>query len=456
MKQLNKTRHHSKSIFRMALCGLILFSAQTAAARQWTLQQCIDYALQNNITLLKSRVSHQSAIEDWKQSKAALLPSLSASTSQNVSYNPWPETGSYMVAGSKVQTSVDKVYYNGSYSVTGNWTVWDGNQLRNTVKLNDLTAQQASLDSAVTANSIQEQIAQLYVQILYSKEAIEVNRQTLEVSRKNEERGKEFLKVGSMSKADVAQLTAQRAQDEYNVVQAESNLREYKRQLKQLLQIIDDEEFDVVAPETTDAMALADIPSVANVYNAALSSRPEIKNAMLGLQSSDLQLKIAKAGKLPSLTMSAGVSTNTTSMSDNAWGTQLKNNFALGGGLTLSIPLFDQRRTKTAVNKALLQKQTYQLDLLDKQTTLHSTIENYWLQATNNQAQFKSARVSTESAQASYELLSEQFRQNLKNVIELMNGKTTLLQAQQNELQAKYLAILNIDMLKFYQDGTLK
>ena len=177
---------------------------------------------------------------------------------------------------------------------------------------------------------------------------------------------------------------------------------------------------------------------------------------MLGIQSSDLQLKIAKAGKLPSLTMSAGVSTNTTSMSDNAWGTQLKNNFALGGGLTLSIPLFDQRRTKTAVNKALLQRQTYQLDLLDKQTTLHSTIENYWLQATNNQAQFKSARVSTESAQASYELLSEQFRQNLKNVIELMNGKTTLLQAQQNELQAKYLAILNIDLLKFYQNGTLK
>lgn len=453
MKQLKKKSINI--IVRTAFCGAFLVAAQYSSAKEWTLKQCIDYALQNNITLLKTRVQHQRAIEDWKQSKAALLPSLSAATSQNVSYNPWPETGSYTVAGSKVQTNVDKVYYNGSYSVTGSWTVWDGNVLRNTAKLNKLTAEQAGLDSAVTANSIQEQIAQLFVQILYSKEAIEVNRQTLETSKANEKRGKEFLKVGSMSKADVAQLTAQRAQDEYSLVQAESNLRDYKRQLKQLLQIVDDDDFDVVTPETTDAMALQDIPSVSTVYNSALATRPEIKNAMLGIQSSDLQLKIAKAGKLPSVSMSAGVSTNTTSMNDNDWGQQLKNNFTLGGGLTLSIPLFDQRRTKTAVNKAILQKQSYQLDLLDKQTTLHSTIENYWLQATNNQAQFKSARTTTESAQASYDLLSEQFKQNLKNVIELMNGKNTLLQAQQNELQAKYLTILNIDMLKFYEDGTL-
>ena len=159
---------------------------------------------------------------------------------------------------------------------------------------------------------------------------------------------------------------------------------------------------------------------------------------------------------MPTVGVNAGVSTNTTSMNDNNWGTQLKNNFTVGGGLSVSIPIYDNRTTKTAVNKARLSKQSYELDLKDKQTTLYSTIENYWLQAVNNQAQFKSAKVSTESAQESYELLSEQFRQNLKNTIELMNGKDALLKAKQNELQAKYLAILNINMLKFYQNGTLK
>ena len=134
----------------------------------------------------------------------------------------------------------------------------------------------------------------------------------------------------------------------------------------------------------------------------------------------------------------------------------MKNNFVTGAGVTLSIPILDQRETKTAVNKAILQRQNYELDLRDTQTTPYSTIENYWLQAYNNQAQFKSAKVSTESAQASYDLLQEQFKQNLKNVIELMNGKDALLKAKQAELQAKYLAIYNIDMLNFYKTGELK
>ncbi len=445
-----------KKSFMTSALALLMLLPVTVEAREWTLHDCISYALQNNISLQKSRIQHLSAMEDVKQSKAQLLPSLSASTSQNVSYNPWPESGAYMIAGDKVQSNVDKFYYNGSYSVMGNWTVWNGNRNHNQVKLNKVTADQAALDSATTANSIQEQITQLFVQILYSKEAVEVNKATLETSKKNEERGKEFVKVGSMSKADLAQLTAQRAQDEYSVVQAESNLRDYKRQLKQLLQITDQDDFDVVADAPADETALQAIPGVTSVYEAALGIRPEIKNAKLGIESSDLQIKIAKAQWMPTVGVNASVSTNTTSMNDNNWGTQLKNNFTVGGGLSVSIPIYDNRTAKTAVNKARLSKQSYELDLKDKQTTLYSTIENYWLQAVNNQAQFKSAKVSTESAQESYELLSEQFRQNLKNTIELMNGKDALLKAKQNELQAKYLAILNINMLKFYQNGTLK
>lgn len=439
------------------LAGLFLLSMSTECmARQWSLKDCIDYALANNIQLQKAKLQEYSALEDVKQSQSALLPSLSLSTSQNVSYNPWPEQGSAMIAGNKVQASVDKVYYNGSYSLSGNWTVWDGNKKQNTVKLNKLTAQQAQLDSATTANNILEQIAQLYVQILYSNEAISVTKESLKTSQTNEERGKTMVSVGKMSKADLAQLTAQRAQDEYSIVEAESNLRNYKRQLKQLLQIADNEEFDVTIPSTTDEMALKEVPALNDVYTASLEQRPEIKNAKLGIESSDLSVKIAKAGKMPSIGLNAGLSTNTSSMSNNAWGTQLKNNLTFGGGVTISIPLFDNRQTKTAVNKAMIQKQSYLLDLQDKQTTLYSTVENYWLQAVTNQNKFKAAQVSTESAQASYELLSEQFKQGLKNIVELMTGKNNLLQAQQNELQSKYLAILNLNMLEFYKAGEIK
>ena len=445
----------NKIIIKVLLCtGFILLPTCTSA-RSWTLKDCIEYAITNNITIQKKSLTKLSAREDIKLSQAELLPSLSLSTSQNLTYNPWPQTGSFVVAGDKVQTSVDKTYYNGSYGVNANWTVWNGNRNRNQIKLNKVAEQQSELDSAVTANTLMEQIAQLYVQILYSNEAVNVNKETLATSKKNEERGIMMMKVGKMSKADLAQLTAQRAKDEYAIIESESNLKNYKRQLKQLLQITSEEDFDITMPETTDEMALENIPTINDVYNLALN-RPEIKGAQLGIQGSDISMKIAKAQKLPTVSMNAGFNTNTTSMNSNAWDKQIKNNFTFGGGFTVSVPLYDNRQTKTAVNKARIQRENYMLDLKDKQTSLYSTIENYWLQANNNQSLFKSAKVTTQSSKESYELLSEQFNLGLKNIIELMTGKDNLLRAQQNELQSKYLTILNIDMLKFYKNGDIK
>ena len=322
--------------------------------------------------------------------------------------------------------------------------------------MNKFAEKQADLAVASNINTLTEQITQLFVQILYSNEAIKVNQESLATSAKNEERGKEMLAVGKMSKADLAQLTAQRAQDEYAIVQAESNLKEYKRQLKQLLQLTNGEAFEVVVPETTDDMALELIPNVSSVYEQALTTRPEIKNAELSIQSSELNIKLAKSLRMPTVAMSAGISTNTSTMNKNGWDKQMKNNFVIGGGINISVPLLDNRQSKTAISKAEIQRQNNMLDLKDKQTALYSTIENYWLQANNNQSMFKSARISTESAKESYALLSEQFRLGLKNIIELMTGKDNLLKAEQNELQSKYLAILNINMLKYYQNGMIK
>lgn len=440
---------NTKKLFMMALLTASL--PLHGWAKQWTLKDCIDYAIQNNISLQKTRLQMLSTKEDVKQAQAELLPSLSFSTSQNVNYNPWPETNRATVTNGYVETSVDKVYYNGSYGLNLNWTVWNGNRNRNQLKLDKITAEQAELDSATTANSIQEQIAQLYVQILYSADAVDVCKQSLETSSVNEARGKEFVNVGKMSKADLAQLTAQRAKDEYSLVEAESNLKNYKRQMKQLLQITSEEEFDVAMPTSTDEMAMEPIPTLTSVYTAALDSRPEIKNAQLGIDGSELSIKMAKAQRMPTIGLNASAMTNTTSMSSKEWGTQLKNNFSTGAGVTLSIPIFDNRQSKTAIRKAKIQQQQYQLDLQDKQTTLYSTIENYWLQATTNQSKYRAAKANTTSAQESYDLLSEQFRLGLKNTVELMTGKTNLLTAQQNELQSKYLTILNMNMLDFYK-----
>lgn len=441
--------------FGKVLIGAILATIPSGIfAKQWTLKECINYALENNISLQKTQIKKASANEDYLQSKAALLPSLSASSNQNVSYTPWVTSG---ISGEGfTKSSVDKVYYNGSYSVMGNYVIWNGNKNRNQVKLNKLTYEAAALDSAIQAQNLQEQIATLYIQICYSTEAIKVNQESYKSSLENENRGKEFVRNGKMSQADLAQLTAQRAQDEYNIVAAESNVKNYKRQLKELLQITNDEAFDIVIPSTTDSQALASIPALNSVYASALDNRPEIKSYQNMIDQSNLNIDIAKAGKMPTISANAGVSTSSTSMNKTGWGTQIKQNFNLGGGVSISIPIYDNRATKTAINKANLQKQSSMLDLKNEQTKLYSTIENYWLQANTNQSQFKSAKVSTESAKTSFELLNEQFKLGLKNIVELRTGKDNLLKAQQNELQAKYLTILNLGMLNFYKNGKVE
>lgn len=434
-----------------AMMSLVTASAQ----KQWTLEDCIQYAIENNITLRQSQLDKQTATETRKQSQAALLPSLSALTNQSVGYRPWTDQGTVTVTNGQVDTKAEKTYYNGSYGINASWTVWNGNQNHNQVKLDRVSEEKAELTVAETANNIQEQIAKLYVQILYTSEAIEVTRQSLETSRKNEERGQQMVDVGSMSKAELAQLTAQRATDEYNLVEAEANLANFKLQLKQLLELTD-QEFDIAIPAATDEQALADIPSLTSVYETALLQRPEIKNAELSLTSSDLQMKIARAGYLPTLSLTAGASTSTNSLSDNGWGSQMKTNFNASGGASLSIPIFDRRSTKTAVNKARLAREKAELALQEQQKQLYSTVEGYWLDAQTNQQKFRAAQLNVSSEQASYDLLSEQFQLGLKNIVELMTGKDKLLQAQQNRLQSKYLTILNQQLLHFYQGQGMK
>lgn len=431
--------------------ALLATALSTSAQKQWTLKECIDYAMQNNIKLQQSKITNEQNKENVLQAKAELMPSLSASTSHQFGYQPWPEEGRGTVANGYVETSVDKTSYTGSYGLNANWTVWNGGKNTNNVKLQQLTQQQSELAAQQTANSIQEQIAQLYVQILYEAEAVKVDKEALGISNHNVERGNDMVKVGSMSKADLAQLKAQAAQDEYSVVNAQTQLANYKLQLKQLLELTGTENFDVAIPTTTDEQALAEIPTVTAVYDMALSTRPEIQSSKLGIESSDIDMKIAKAGKSPTVSFSGSLGSSTNSYSSNGWGQQMKNNFNTGVGVNVSVPLFDNRSTKTAVNKAKLSRQSQELELQNQQKELYSTIENYWLQATSNQQRFKAAQTSVESTQESYDLLNEQFRLGLKNIVELTTGKTNLLNAQQSRLESKYTTILNQQMLKFYK-----
>lgn len=439
---------------KLLCCALIVLAnaplTSTAQSHQWTLKECINYAIQNNISLQKNNLQKESAQQDVKQSRGQLLPSVSFSTSQQLGYRPFTDSGMSTVTNGYIDDKVNNVSYNGNYGINANWTVWNGNKTQNNIRQAEISEQQAALNAEQTANSIQEQIAQLYVQILYNTEGVKVYEQVAEFSKQNLARGREMLSVGTMARAEVAQLEAQVATDEYNIVNAKAMVQRYKTQLKQLLEISGTESFDIAIPTADDSQALAAIPSPTDTYNNALLSRPEIKNAQLGIESSDVAIKIAKAGNLPTIGLSGSVGTSTTSSTDRGWGKQLKNNMNASVGMNISIPIFDQNSTKTSVRKAQIAQEELLLELQNQEKQLWSTIEGYWIDATTNQERFRSAQASVDSAEASFELISEQFNEGLKNVTELTSGKTTLLNAQQSKLESKYTTILNMQLLRFY------
>lgn len=441
-------------ILLAAFAAATLLPQGLCAQGGWTLQQCLNHAAEHNIQLQKSRISQEDSKEQLLQAKAALFPSLSFSMSQSLGYRPFQQATT-MVQNGMATTTNNKVTESGSYGLNANWTVWNGGINQKNIKAQEIAGEIAEVQTAQSLNSIQEQIAQLYVQILYTTEAKKVNEKLRETAQQQLDRGRERYKVGDLAKADVAQLEAQLANAEYDVVNSETQIASYKRQLKELLQLGIGESFDIAAEEMDDSRALDPVPAKEDVYAAALNLRPEIRAAQLQSQAADVQLDIAKRGYLPSIGLNAGVGASHYSADDRGLGEQMKRNLNGSVGLSLSVPIFDNRRNKTAVSRARLSKTSAELDLLDKQTTLGSTIENLWLQATSSQQRFRSAQAAVQSQETTYELTNEQFKAGLKNIVDLLQARDNLLQAQQNRLQSKYTTILNTQLLRFYEGGQL-
>lgn len=415
---------------------------------QWTLQDCIDYALQQNITIQQIRLQAVSADIDVKNAKADFLPSVSASVSQNVSYRPNANT-TMMVMGSEVKTSTSKTSYNGNYGLSANWTVFNGKRI-NTLKQQKLNSEAADLDVAESENNIIQQITQIYIQILYAAESIQVNEANLAVSEANAARGKELFEAGSSSKADYAQLASQVSQDKYQLVNSQAQLQNYKLQLKQLLEIDGEEEMNLYLPTLDDDDVLIPLPTKTDVYNAALAMRPEIQASKLDVEAADLNIKVAKAGYLPTISMNGNINSNNMNGSGKSFGTQLSDNWSNSIGVSVSIPIYDKRQTKSQIQKARIQKQTSELNLQSQQKTLYSNIEGLWLDANTAQQQYIAAKDQLSSAQTSFDLVQEQFNLGMKNTVELLKEQTNLLSAQNSLLQAKYMAIMNQQLLRFY------
>lgn len=418
----------------------------------WTLQQCIDWAKSQNIDIRQKRLSvkeQELVLDDARKSR---LPDIGFSSSQNVGFRPFRES-SAIVSGDQVTTSSSKFSYNGSYGLNASMPLYDGGKIKNNTRLAEIDTQIAQLQLEKSELSIEESITQLYVQILYSLETIKQDKEQIELSQTQVDRAQEVYKAGLMSHVQVVQLETQLASDKYQLVADETQLANYKLQLKQLLELDGDETIEIVVP-ILDEDVLEPVPAKLDVYYAALMLRPEIKAQQLAMDRSDVNIELAKASMRPTISANAGMSTSNMSSNGNFF-EQLYRQWNNSVGVSLNIPIYDHGKTKNAVARARIQKESAQLDLTNNQKALWKTIENYWLEANSAQQRYIAAKEKVRYARESVELTSEQFRLGIKNIIELQTDLTNLSQANQQMLQSKYMEILNVAMLKYYQGETI-
>lgn len=328
-----------------------------ALPAQWNLQTCIDYALQQNITIRKNRLNAESAEVDVKTAKAALFPSLTASVSQRIVNRPNSQTNT-IIDGDNITSSQSKTSYNGSYGIDANWTLYNGSKRLNTLKQQRMNNRIAELGVAESENTIEESITQIYVQILYAAEAVKVNEATLDVSRAECERARALLAAGSIARSDLAQLEAQVSTDKYQLVTAQATLQDYKLQLKQLLELDGEKEMTLYIPTLGDENVLSPLPSKTDVYRSALTLRPEIEAGRLNVKASELDINIARSGYIPTISLSAGIGSTNTNGNDFTFGEQIKQNWNNSLGVTVSVPIFNNRQTKSAVQKPRYRSRT--------------------------------------------------------------------------------------------------
>ncbi len=445
------------TIGKFILAGCLAFMATDAVAQDqdttaekpytWTLQDCINWAKQQSITVQRNKVRARSSQIDVNDAKGNRLPNVEFSTSQYVSNRPFQESYSGVI-GSEVVSFSNKNSYSGNYNLNASMNLYNGGQTKNNIKLAEINSQIAELQVLASELSIEEQITQLYVQILYSQDAVKHDDELISLAEAQLEQARARKQAGLLNKADVSQFESQLAQDKYQKVADETTLEGFRLQLKQLMELDGDDAL-LLSDPTLESNVLAELPSKQRVYEHAMSTRPEFKARQLAMDKTFIDEDIAKAGNKPTIYANASISTTNSSGNGNMFN-QLKNQWNNGIGVSMIIPIWDHGKTKNAVAKARLERENTYLDLVETQKNLWKTIENYWLQARNNQQRYIAAQEKAAYCRESYDLTSEQFRLGLKNIVELTQDKTNLSTAIQQMLRAKYEALLNMSLLKYY------
>ena len=423
-----------------------LSAGVSARAQQgaWSLTDCIDYALEHNLTVRQSELTVELREVDLNTAQGRRLPGFRASASENLSF------GRGLTA--------DNTYSNSnttstSFSLGGDLPIFQGFDIVNGIKLSKLNLASATADLEKARDDIRVAVAQAFVQILYNQELLGVAHKQAEHDAELLEQVRERLSAGKVSAAEVSAQQATLAQSRQSEIQAEGNLRIALLELTQLLELPSPEGFSIVTPEVGDPSQLLLMRPEA-IYEEAVAVKPAIESAELKVDYAQLNIARAKGALLPTLSLSGGLGTNYYTNSKFAsapFGEQLRNNFSQYVGLSLSIPIFQRFSVRNNIRTAELNFKGQQLQLENTKKALYKEIQQAYYNAVTAQARYAGSREAASSARLHYELTEEKYKVGKADIAAYNDARNSWLRAESEHIQARFQCLYQTKLLDFYR-----
>ena len=422
---------------------MAVFAVSVQAQEGWTLRQCIDYAIEHNISIRQSANEAEQSAVSVNTAKWARLPNLNGSAGQ--SWN-WGRTD---VRIGDEQKYISVSSHSTNMSLSTNVLICTGLQIPNQYALAKLNLKAAMADLEKAKEDISINIASAYLQVLFNQELHQVSLGQVELSKEQYARISRLAELGKASPAEVAEAKARVAQDEMSAVQTDNNFQLALLDLSQLIELETPEGFGLAAPVVK--LDLEPLTPPDEVYQTALSTKAAIRAAQYRLEGSKHNIRIAQSAFYPQLSFSGSLGTNYYSTIDRNFSEQMRDNFSKYIGFSLSVPLFNRFTTRNRVRTARLQQENYSLQLDNTKKTLYKEIQQAWYTALASESKYTSSSTAANASMESFKLMSEKYDNGKANAVEYNEAKQNLMKAQSDELQAKYEYLFRTKILDFYK-----
>ena len=438
-----------KTLLTLAFLVPMTMSAQDLR-HPWTLVECLDWALEHNLTVKQSELSLRQKEIQMNTAENSWLPQASGSVNESISFGRGLTADNTYTSANTTSTS---------FSIGASMSLFDGLATPNNIALARLNLEAATADLERARDDIRVAVAKAYVQVLYDYEIVDVARKQIELDDAQVSRLEALAATGKAAQAEVSQQKASRAQSGVTLVQAENNLRLALLDLGQLLEFSSVEGFSVERPEVQIDQILLDMPE--RIYADAVETRPAVLAEQIRLKGTEKSLKIAQAAQYPSLALSGGVGSNyytnskATYPQDKLWD-QLSHNFSPYIGLSLNIPIFTRFQTRNNIRTARLNQELQQIQLDKTRQSLYKEIQQAWSNAVAAEAKYRSSSEAATAAEDAFRLVQAKYENGKATITEFNESRNQLLKTQSDRVQATYEYLFQSKLLDFYRGSALE